>query len=176
MRALGTGSRAAVALVIGLLPPLTATPARGAPGSHTVPEAAPDFVRADLAGQTVRLRDYRGKLVLLSFWATWCEPCRAEAPRFSDWQRQYGPKGLQVLGISMDDNASAVRTFVRELRLPYPIVMGDAPLAEQFGGVLGLPLTFLIDPAGRIVARFRGEPDLDRIEERIRASLPAPPR
>jgi peroxiredoxin len=137
-----------------------------------MPEFAPDFERIDLAGQPVGLRGYRGKLVLLSFWATWCEPCRAEAPRFSDWQRKYGPSGFQVLGISMDDDAAPVREFVRQLRPSYPIVMGDPQMAEQFGGVLGLPLTFLVDPSGRIGARYRGEPDLDRMEARIRTLLP----
>lgn len=182
MRRPRTGYRAAAAVAVGLVLPAAVTYAYGVPpapgnaeppASRVVPETAPDFARVDLAGHPVRLRDYRGKLVLLSFWATWCEPCRAEAPRFSEWQRQYGPQGLQILGISMDDDVSAVATFVRDLGLSYPIVMGDVPLAEQFGGVLGLPLSFLIDPAGRIVARYRGEPDLGRIEQRIRESLSA---
>ncbi len=182
MRRPRTGYRAAAAVAIGLVLPAAAPHAHGAPAapgtaepaaSRIVPERAPDFARVDIAGHPVRLRDYRGKLVLLSFWATWCEPCRVEAPRFSEWQRRYGPQGLQILGISMDDDVSAVATFVRDLGLSYPIVMGDTPLAEQFGGVLGLPLSFLIDPAGRIVGRFRGEPDLGVIEQRIRASLSA---
>jgi len=154
-------------------------PAPAAPAAspdRRVPEFAPDFSRADLAGRPVRLGAYRGKLVLLSFWATWCEPCRSEAPRFSAWQREYGPRGLQVLGISMDDDVAAATEFARALQLAYPVVMGDARLAELFGGVLGLPLTFLIDPSGRIVARYRGEPDLDRVESELRAALPARPR
>jgi cytochrome c biogenesis protein CcmG/thiol:disulfide interchange protein DsbE len=179
-----TGSRVRVAatLALGLAvpapPPHAHTPSptpipAGAAESHVPPEIAPDFLRMDLAGHPVRLSSYRGKLVLLSFWATWCEPCRAEAPRFSGWQQKYGSSGLQVLGISMDDDPAPVADFVRQLHLAYPIVMGDAQLAELFGGVLGLPLAFLIDPTGRIVARYRGEPDLNRVEAQIKASLPA---
>ncbi len=177
---------------IGYLPPITAaltlTLAVLAPRAHGAPPTphaaaapagavaaiAPDFERDDLDGQRRQLRSYRGKLVLLSFWATWCEPCRLEAPRFSHWQQQYGPRGLQVLGISMDDTAAPAVEFVHQLNLAYPVMLGDAELAERFGGVLGLPLAFLIDPRGRIIARYRGEPDLARMEAEIRAALPQP--
>jgi peroxiredoxin len=144
------------------------TPAAAA----AISRPASDFERPDLDGHVVRLRSYRGKLVLLSFWATWCEPCRDEAPRFSSWQQQYGARGLQVIGISIDDDAAAAAEFARRLHLVYPIVVGDARLAESFGGVLGLPLAFLIDPQGRIIARYRGEPDLARMEAELRAALP----
>jgi cytochrome c biogenesis protein CcmG, thiol:disulfide interchange protein DsbE len=183
VRGTGSGRRArlATALAVGLV--VSATPASraqdtpaaasaGAPRSRGVAETAPDVVRNDLAGHPIEFRSFRGRLVLVSFWATWCEPCRAEAPRFSSWQKKYGPRGLQVLGISMDDDAAAAARFARKLHLSYPIVMGDAALAEAFGGVLGLPLAFLVDPSGQIVARYRGEPDLDRIEAQIGALLP----
>ena len=136
---------------------------------------APDFTRADLTGKSIALRAYRGKLVLLNFWATWCGPCLSEIPRFAAWQRHYGPAGLQILGVSMDDDPAPVRTAYRKFNLSYPVVMGDAALGEQFGGVLGLPFSYLIDPRGRIVDRFEGEPDLKRMEMRIQALLPHPP-
>jgi thiol-disulfide isomerase/thioredoxin len=181
-----TGGQAPIAavLAISLAVPVTfpttagasAAPLRAdAAAPRSPPELAADFERTDLAGRPVRLSDYRGKLVLLSFWATWCEPCRAEAPRFSFWQQKYGRRGLQVLGISMDDDVAPVVDFVGKLRLAYPIVMGDARLAELFGGVLGLPLAFLIDRSGRIIARYRGELDLNGLEARIEASLAAAP-
>jgi len=138
-------------------------------------QTAPDFTRADLAGRSIGLGAYRGKLVLLNFWATWCGPCLSEIPRFAAWQRRYGPDGLQILGVSMDDDPAPVRAAYQKFHLSYPVVMGDAQLGELFGGVLGLPFSYLIDPRGRIVDRFEGEPDLKRMETRIRALLPHAP-
>jgi peroxiredoxin len=134
---------------------------------------APDFTRTDLQGHSVRLSNYRGKVVLLTFWASWCEPCRAEAPRFSAWEKQYRARGLRILGVSMDDNAAAAASFAGTLKLIYPSVMGDAQLGQLYGGVMGLPLAFLIDPHGRIVARYRGEPDMDRLKRDIEELLDA---
>ena len=137
---------------------------------------APDFTRTDLGGRSIALRSYRGKLVLLNFWATWCGPCLSEIPRFADWQRRYGPAGLQILGVSMDDGPAPVRAAYQKFHLDYPVVMGDAQLGELFGGVLGLPFTYLIDRRGHIIARFEGEPDLKRMETRIQTLLANAPR
>jgi peroxiredoxin len=138
-------------------------------------QSAPDFTRPDLAGKPVALRAYRGKLVLLNFWATWCGPCLSEVPRFAAWPRRFGPAGLQILGVSMDDGPAPVRAAYQKFHLNYPVVMGDAALGELFGGVLGLPFSYLIDPRGQIVDRFEGEPDLKRMEMRIQALLPHAP-
>jgi cytochrome c biogenesis protein CcmG, thiol:disulfide interchange protein DsbE len=135
---------------------------------------APDFARNDLQGNPRKLSAYRGKVVLLNFWATWCEPCLAEISQFSAWQQRYGPRGLQILGVAMDDELSAVEQVVQRRHLSYPVVMGDAQLGQLYGGVLGLPLSYLIDGQGRIVARYRGEPSLKHIEDQIRALLPPP--
>lgn len=143
----------------------------GATTAAKVGDAAPDFARADLAGRQVHLADYRGKLVLLNFWATWCPPCRKEMPLFSKWQRDYGAQGLQVVGISMDDDVTSVKQLLAQRPVQYPIVMGDAKLGEQFGGVLGLPLSFLIDAEGRIVARYQGESDLAIMEAKLKELL-----
>jgi len=132
---------------------------------------APDFSRADMAGTAVHLSDYRGKLVLLNFWASWCGPCRDEMPLFSRWQRQYGARGLQVIGVSMDDDAASARKFLKQHPVSYPVVMGDAKFGESFGGVLGLPATYLINADGRIVARFEGEIDLKNVGARIQMLL-----
>ncbi len=135
---------------------------------------APDFERPDLAGKPIRLAGYHGKVVLLNFWASWCAPCLEEMPRLSAWQRKYGGAGLQVLGASMDDDAAPVHRYLTRHPVAYPVFMGDAALAEAFGGVLGLPCSLLIDREGRVVARFQGESDPGQIEARIRALLPRP--
>jgi cytochrome c biogenesis protein CcmG, thiol:disulfide interchange protein DsbE len=133
---------------------------------------APDFTRTSLDGKPIHLSSYRGKLVLLNFWATWCGPCIAEIPRFSAWQTKYGPQGLQVLGVSMDDDKPPVQKAAHKYQLTYPIVMGDEHLGEVFGGVLGLPITFLISSDGKILARYQGETDLNQLEKRIASLLP----
>jgi cytochrome c biogenesis protein CcmG/thiol:disulfide interchange protein DsbE len=139
-----------------------------------VGDVAPTFSRADLGGNQMRLADYRGKIVLLNFWATWCAPCRKEMPLFSQWQNEYGAKGLQIIGVSMDDESAAVKEFLAERPVTYRILMSDAKLGEDFGGVLGLPLSFLIDPQGRIVAKYQGEADLAKMEAKIKELLPRP--
>lgn len=146
------------------------------PKGGLAPKLAPDFSRADLAGTAIRLNSYRGKLVLLNFWATWCEPCLAEIPRFSRWQQLYGPEGLQVLGISMDDDSTSVKRAIRKYSIAYPVLMGDEHLGELYGGVLGLPLSYIIDPSGHIIGRYQGEADLAQMELRIRELLPNPRR
>ena len=161
--ALGAGSaRSAAAPLLNRPAPLLNRP-------------APPFTRSDLAGKTLRLGDYRGKVVLLNFWATWCGPCVAEVPRFSAWQKRYAAAGLQVIGVSMDDGGAVVKRFLRRTPLAYPIVLGDARLGRLYGGINGLPQSFLIDPRGRIVARYVGELDLARLQMQIKALLPRRP-
>jgi cytochrome c biogenesis protein CcmG, thiol:disulfide interchange protein DsbE len=150
-----------------LLAPVTSFASDGAPLRE-----APDFTHADLEGNQFRLSSYRGKLVLLNFWATWCAPCLAEIPKFVAWQRKYGAAGLQIVGVSMDDTATPVKRAYEKHHLNYPVVMGDAHLGERFGGVLGLPLSYLIDPQGRIVARYQGELNLKQLEAQIKSLLP----
>jgi thiol-disulfide isomerase/thioredoxin len=132
---------------------------------------APEFIRTDLKHRRLDLRAYRGKIVLLNFWATWCAPCLREMPRFVAWQTQYGPRGLQMIGISMDDDFSSARSLVNKLKLNYPVAMGDEKLGRLYGGVLGLPLTFLIDSQGKVQAQYQGETDLNSIEEQFKPLL-----
>jgi peroxiredoxin len=120
---------------------------------------APDFTVTDLDGRKFSLSDFKGKVVLLNFWATWCAPCRSEIPHFVEMQNQLGPQGFQVIGISMDDDAKPVREFHREYRLNYPVAMGDDKLAELYGGVLGLPVNFIIDRDGHIYSKHLGATD-----------------
>jgi peroxiredoxin len=140
------------------------TPARLAGTLNTI---APDFMRTDLSGRPLQLNQFKGRVVLLNFWATWCGPCITEIPVFSRWQRRYGDAGLQVIGVSMDDDETAVKRFVAKHNISYPILMGDAKLGESFGGVFGLPQSFLIDARGRIVLRSVGEPNMEALRSQI---------
>ena len=129
----------------------------GAARSSLKPESqrrkAPDFALRDADGKLVRLSDYRGKVVLLNFWATWCSPCRFEIPWFIEFQRQYKDAGLEVLGISMDEDGwEAVKPFLTRFGVNYRILMGDDMVAQLYGGVDSLPTTFLIDRQGRVAA------------------------
>ncbi len=134
-------------------------------------QKAPEFVRTGLDGGRVDLASYRGKVVLLNFWATWCAPCQVEMPVFAAWQRRYGLRGLQVLGISMDDDVAPVSRLAARMKLGYPLAMGDAELGKQYGGVLGLPITFLVGRNGVLRAEFEGETDLKALETRLTALL-----
>ncbi len=161
-------------LFVGLLWTVPITPVCFAAPQGTrsvVNKRAPQIVRIDLKGGQVDLKSLRGKVVLLNFWATWCAPCLVEMPVFSAWQRQYGSQGLQVIGISMDDDAAPVRKLVSKLKTDYPIAMGDAKLGEEYGGVMGLPLTYLIDRNGVVRMRFQGETELKSIEAELKSLL-----
>ena len=132
---------------------------------------APEFVRNDLQHRKLDLRAYRGKVILLDFWATWCASCQLEMPRFVAWQTQYGPRGLQIIGVSMDDDSAAALKVYDKQKWNYPVAMGDEKLGQLYSGVLGLPVAFLIDKNGIIQAQFQGETDLKQIEEQIKQML-----
>ena len=158
-----------LALVSGVV--TQATLAAAPTAKSLVNKQAPEIARTDLTGAHIDLKSLRGKVVLLNFWATWCAPCQVEIPVFSRWQQQYGAQGLQVVGISMDDDAGPVRRLLAKLKPAYPVAMGDAKLGEQYGGVMGLPLSYLIDRNGVVRTRFQGETDLKTIEKQIDAML-----
>lgn len=140
----------------------------GNPTNHPL---APDFALVDLEGRKLNLASYRGKVVLLDFWATWCTPCQAEIPRFVEWQQKYGERGLQVIGISMDDARGPAEAYSREMKINYPVAMGGAQTGELYGGILGLPVNFLIGRDGRVYAKYVGATDLAVIEREINARL-----
>lgn len=139
--------------------------------TSAVQQAAPDFSRKDLEHHHVRLASYRGKAVLLNFWATWCTPCLTEIPRLRDWQELYGGAGLQIIGVSMDDEEAPVRALYQKYRLNYPVVMGDERLGELYGGILGLPVTFLIDRRGKIRYKHEGQTNLEQLQHEIQTLL-----
>jgi thiol-disulfide isomerase/thioredoxin len=154
---------------------LVATLVAGAqPADPLLHKTAPAFVRDDLSKHRINLAAYRGKVVLLNFWATWCAPCQIEMPRFVDWQTRYGPGGLQIIGVSMDDDSAPVAELTRKHPVNYPIVMGDEQIGLSYGGILGLPVTFLIDRQGNIAAHYKGEVSLDGMERDLQHLLREP--
>jgi thiol-disulfide isomerase/thioredoxin len=121
-------------------------------------QAAPAFLAASLAGEPWSVEGHRGKVVVVDFWATWCGPCRASIPHLVEIADQMGPRGVEVVGISLDQGGHAmVEPFVRRMGITYPVVLdGEARLAGSFGGVEAIPTFFLIDRQGRLAARVRG--------------------
>lgn len=118
---------------------------------------APEFSLKDSSGKTVKLSDYRGKVVLLNFWATWCPPCQTEIPWFVDFQKQYKDRGFAILGVSLDEEGwNAVRPYAARKNLNYEVMIGGEDVAQLYGGVNALPSTFIIDRQGRIANSHTG--------------------
>ena len=120
-------------------------------------KAAPDFTLNDSAGVPVRLSEFRGRVVLLNFWATWCVPCRTETPWFVEFQKTYKDRGLVVLGVSLDDDGwKPVKPYIDEMKVNYPVMVGGNDIASLYGGLASLPVTLIIDKAGRIAVTHVG--------------------
>jgi len=132
---------------------------------------APALALVDLGGNKIETSGYAGKVVLINFWAAWCTPCAEEIPQFVALQDKYRAQGLQVIGISMEDRDSALRDFYRKYKMNYPVVAGSAKIAEAYGGILGLPTSFLIGRDGHIRAKYPGLADFAKLEQEIIALL-----
>jgi thiol-disulfide isomerase/thioredoxin len=133
---------------------------------------APEWQLNGLNGKTVKFSDFRGNVVILDFWATWCAPCRVEIPHFVELQKQYGAKGLTIIGVSLDEQGpEVVKKFVKQFGVNYPIVMGNRKVVEDYGGVVAVPTTFVIDREGRIVSRHMGYDDKEIFEKEIQSLL-----
>jgi thiol-disulfide isomerase/thioredoxin len=167
-----------VAMVVSLMlvfgfnlarrPPRTST-AAGAPANNGI---APDFTLQSLDGQNIRLSEYRGKAVVLNFWATWCEPCKIEMPWFVEFQKQYGPDGLQFVGVAMDDaSPKDISEFARNMGVNYPILIGKEAVGDQYGGIPFMPETFYIGRDGKIVDKILGLKGRGEIEGDIKKIL-----
>ena len=136
---------------------------------------APEFELKDADGKTVRLSDYKGKVVLLDFWATWCGPCKIEIPWFIDFERKYKDQGFAVIGVSMDEEGwTAIKPFVSELGINYRILQGTDSIAQLYGGVDALPTTFLIDRDGLVAETHAGLAGKDEFENGIKKLVARP--
>jgi cytochrome c biogenesis protein CcmG/thiol:disulfide interchange protein DsbE len=131
---------------------------------------APDFQLKTLEGKIIHLGDYRGKAVLLNFWATYCVPCKEEIPWLIDFQKQYGSKGLVVLGIAMDPAVDPVKNFTTKFEMNYPILLGSQALADRYY-VKALPVSVFIDRNGRITDQVPGAASRSFIENEIQLAL-----
>ncbi|MGH9748085.1 MAG: TlpA family protein disulfide reductase [Candidatus Acidiferrales bacterium] len=142
---------------------------------------APEVTFKDLDGKDVTLASLKGKVVVLNFWATWCEPCQVEIPWMIDLQQKNAEKGFTILGAAMDDEgASVVAPYVQktefdvdghQMKMNYSIVLGTDDIASKFGGLIGLPTTVVITRDGKIAKRFIGLANRDQLEKQIHALL-----
>ena len=135
---------------------------------------APDFELAVIEGngKKMKLSDFKGKGVLLNFWATWCEPCKIEMPWIVDLQKKYGPEGLQVIGVAEDDAPEKeIADFSKKMGVNYPVLQGTEKVADMYGGLNGLPWTFFIDRSGKIVDSKLGLVSESVFEDNIKKSL-----
>ncbi|HLW55576.1 MAG TPA: TlpA disulfide reductase family protein [Candidatus Angelobacter sp.] len=151
------------------------------PGGRLNGRQAPDFELNLLEekGKTLRLSSLRGKAVIVNFWATWCEPCKVEMPWLIDLQKKYGPQGLQILGVAMDDtDEKTISEFAHKMGVNYPVLMGTEKVADLYGGIDGMPTLFFVDRSGKVVDYELGLRSLSIIEDNIKKSLaqggPAP--
>jgi len=133
---------------------------------------APDFSLPLVnASGVATLSENIGKVIILDFWATWCPPCRMEIPGFIELYNKYKDSGLIVIGISVDDSVDTVNKFIIETNINYPVVMGNSKVVQDYGGITGIPTTFIIDRKGNIVQRFIGYRPKDVFENEIKKLL-----
>ena len=134
---------------------------------------APDFTLKDYTGKPVHMADYKGKVVLVNFWATWCGPCKYEIPMFVELQQKYGARGVTFLGISIDDEAEALKPFVDEHKMNYPVLvgLGHEDVQDAYGPLMGVPVTVIVGRDGNICTRHFGLRPKDQIENNIKSLL-----
>jgi peroxiredoxin len=175
---------AAVGVALFAVPFLRAPEDRLAAGNH--PASAPtgatcaakssvnfDFTLKDASGATVKLSDYKGKVVLLNFWATWCAPCKLEIPEFVEAYSKFRDKGFVILGVLSEDDPSQkdLQTFMSEFKMNYPVMRQHAELEESFGTLYALPTSFVIDRTGQVCSRHMGAFSKEALEREISGLL-----
>lgn len=163
-----------LAVVVSLLVSCSEAPmpehANVKPASNRKP--APDFTLKDSNGAAVKLSDYKGKVVLLNFWATWCGPCKIEIPWFIDFEQQYKDKGFAVLGVAMDDEGwEVVKPYLAARKVNYRVLLGDDSVSQLYGGIDSLPTTFILDKDGNIASVHVGLVGKDNYQSEIQHLL-----
>ncbi len=135
--------------------------------------SAPDFSLDSVTGETITLSGFRGRVVVLNFWATWCGPCKIVMPWLADLQNEFGPRGLQVVGIALDDDATKVEIgeSADQSHANYPILVGNENIANLYGGIPAMPETFLIDRNGKVVERIIGLKSEAELRTSVRKAL-----
>jgi len=146
---------------------------RGAPVCKAESKANLDFTVKDMNGSSVRLADYKGKVILINFWATWCPPCKTEIPGFIELYDRYKDRGLVILGVSGDDDAETLRSFAAEWKMNYPLLVGrdEDKLLDAYGPLYGYPTSFIIGRDGSVCGRHVGPATKEEFEREIQALL-----
>lgn len=152
-----------------------ASPDTSASATSETLEEAPDFTLPTLTGDSLRLSEMKGQIVVLNFWATWCAPCLEEIPDLIALHEELHPHGLSVVGVSLDEEGEAlVRPFVERFGITYPVPLDDGAVAEAYGGVWALPTTYVIDPEGQIMRRVIGLFPIKEMRPQFREMLDVP--
>jgi thiol-disulfide isomerase/thioredoxin len=137
-------------------------------------KVAPAFTLVNLQGKKVSLKDYKGRPVLVNFWATWCSPCKLEMPWFEEFRQKYGPQGFEILGIAEDDaGKDEIAKAVKKINVSYPILLTDPKVAPAYGGVDYLPESFYVDRNGIVQTQTSGLGSKDEIEANIKRLIGA---
>ena len=136
---------------------------------------APDFTLPKLDGNSLTLSDFKGKVIILDFWTTWCPPCRREIPDFVELYEKYKDEGLLIIGVSLDGGDSrSVKQFSKNYKINYPIVLGNFNITEDYGGIRAIPTTFVIDGKGNIKEKYIGYQPRATFEEVVKRLLEIP--
>ncbi|HYX70960.1 MAG TPA: TlpA disulfide reductase family protein [Terriglobales bacterium] len=162
----------ALMLWVGVRQSRTGKSALAVPGAAMeIGQTAPDFELSTLDGKAVHLSDFRGKAVVLNFWATWCDPCKVEMPWLVDLQKQYGPQGLQIVGVAMDDSGKdEIQKFAQTMGVNYVVLQGKNAVGDAYGAT-GYPTTVYIDRSGKVVNKILGLVSKSEIEDNIKQAL-----
>ncbi len=170
--ALVLGSLLAALAVGSVVRPLMAAEKKVVAGGLPVVSPAPKWKLKDLDGKTVTSEQFKDKVVVVDFWATWCGPCRTEIPGYVDLVKKYGKDGLVIVGVSLDQaGVGVVKAFAKKYEINYSLVMGDDDVVAAFGGMDAIPTTFLIDRKGQIRDRKTGAEPADVYEKKVLALL-----
>ena len=163
----------ALALSLMLVFAYKATGKQPKDGPTGAGKPAPEFALQSLDGKTIRLSDLRGKAVVVNFWATWCQPCRIEMPWFVELQKQYGPDGLQIIGINADEDTSTeeLEKFAKGMGVNYPVLLGKEEVEQAYGGIQFLPITVYVGRDGNVVDKVFGLKGRGEIEEDVKLAL-----